>query len=397
MRKVVILGSTGSIGVSTLSVLEQHPEQYQVLALTAATQTEALLQQCLQFKPRYAAMVDTKAAQQLKQLLQQAGSKTEVLAGAEALCQLAADSEADIVMAAIVGAAGLLPTLAAVEHGKTVLLANKEALVMSGELFINKVQQHKATLLPIDSEHNAIFQCLPAALQQQSHNQSIASYGISKLLLTGSGGPFLTTNLAEFAQLTPSQAVAHPNWSMGAKISIDSATMMNKGLEFIEARWLFNCQPDDIEVVIHPQSIIHSMVQYTDGSVLAQLGQPDMRTPIAHALAFPNRMSSPVSPLSFKQMRDFTFTEPEPERYPNLYLAIAACKYGQGATTAINAANEVAVAAFLQQKIRFTDIHRINASCLEQYALSKVCTLEEILQLDQVARRCAEQYIKDNC
>lgn len=397
MRKVVILGSTGSIGVSTLSVLEQHPEHYQVLALTAATQTAALLQQCLQFKPRYAAMVDSKAAQQLKQLLQQAGSKTEVLAGAEALNQLAADSEADIVMAAIVGAAGLLPTLAAVEQGKTVLLANKEALVMSGELFINKVQQHKATLLPIDSEHNAIFQCLPAALQQQSHNQSMASYGISKLLLTGSGGPFLTTNLAEFAQLTPSQAVAHPNWSMGAKISIDSATMMNKGLEFIEARWLFNCQPDDIEVVIHPQSIIHSMVQYTDGSVLAQLGQPDMRTPIAHALAFPNRMSSPVAPLSFKQMRDFTFTEPEPERYPNLYLAIAACKYGQGATTAINAANEVAVAAFLQQKIRFTDIHRINASCLEQYALSKVCTLDEILQLDQVARRCAEQYIKDNC
>lgn len=397
MRKVVILGSTGSIGVSTLSVLEQHPEQYQVLALTAATQTEALFQQCIQFRPRYAAMVDTKAAQQLKQLLQQAGSKTEVLAGAEALSQLASDSEADTVMAAIVGAAGLLPTLAAVEQGKTVLLANKEALVMSGELFINKVQQHKATLLPIDSEHNAIFQCLPAALQQQSHNQSIASYGISKLLLTGSGGPFLTTNLAEFARLTPSQAVAHPNWSMGAKISIDSATMMNKGLEFIEARWLFNCQPDDIEVVIHPQSIIHSMVQYTDGSVLAQLGQPDMRTPIAHALAFPNRMSSPVSPLSFKQMRDFTFTEPEPERYPNLYLAIAACKYGQGATTAINAANEVAVAAFLQQKIRFTDIQRINASCLEQYALSKVSTLEEILQLDQVARRCAEQYIKGYC
>ncbi|CAM3717548.1 1-deoxy-D-xylulose-5-phosphate reductoisomerase [Rheinheimera salexigens] len=397
MRKVVILGSTGSIGVSTLSVLAEHPQQYQVLALTAACQTDKLFAQCMQFQPRYAAMVDIDAAYQLKQLLQQAGSKTEVLAGAEALCQLASDSEADIVMAAIVGAAGLLPTLAAVEQGKTVLLANKEALVMSGELFIKKVQQHQAILLPIDSEHNAIFQCLPAALQQHSYSQSIASYGISKLLLTGSGGPFLTTPLAEFEQLTPSQAVAHPNWSMGAKISVDSATMMNKGLEFIEARWLFNCQPDDIEVVIHPQSIIHSMVQYSDGSVLAQLGQPDMRTPIAHALAFPNRMSSPVPPLSFKQMRDFTFSEPEPERYPNLYLAIAACQYGQGATTALNAANEIAVAAFLQQKIRFTDIHRVNAACLEQFAQTKVCTLEQILQLDQSARHNAEQYIRKHC
>lgn len=397
MRKVVILGSTGSIGVSTLSVLEQHPEQYQVLALTAACQTDKLFEQCLQFQPRYAAMVDIAAAQQLKQLLQQAGSKTEVLAGAEALCQLAANSEADIVMAAIVGAAGLLPTLAAVEQGKTVLLANKEALVMSGELFISKVQQHKATLLPIDSEHNAIFQCLPAALQQHSYSQSIANYGISKLLLTGSGGPFLTTALAEFDQLTPCQAVAHPNWSMGAKISVDSATMMNKGLEFIEARWLFNCQPDDIEVVIHPQSIIHSMVQYSDGSVLAQLGQPDMRTPIAHALAFPKRMASPVAPLNFKQMRDFTFSEPEPERYPNLYLAIAACKYGQGATTALNAANEIAVAAFLQQQIRFTDIHRVNAACLEQFAQTKVSTLEQILQLDQSARDYAEHFIRKHC
>ncbi|MGI5309452.1 1-deoxy-D-xylulose-5-phosphate reductoisomerase [Rheinheimera sp. WS51] len=397
MRNVVILGSTGSIGMSTLSVLEQHPDKYQVFALTAATQTDKLLQQCLEFKPRYAAMVDVTAAQSLKVQLQQAGSKTEVLAGVESLSYVAAASEADIVMAAIVGAAGLLPTLAAVEQGKTVLLANKEALVMSGELFINKVQQHKATLLPIDSEHNAIFQCLPAAMQQQSHSQAIASYGISKLLLTGSGGPFLTTNLADFDQITPNQAVAHPNWSMGAKISVDSATMMNKGLEFIEARWLFNCQPDDIEVVIHPQSIIHSMVQYSDGSVLAQLGQPDMRTPIAHALAFPERMASPVSPLSFKQMRDFTFTQPDRARYPNLYLAITACQYGQGATTAINAANEVAVAAFLKQQIRFTDIYRVNAASLEQFAQTKVCTLDEILQLDQLARQKAEHFIRKHC
>ena len=272
--RVAIAGSTGSIGISTLSVLAAHPEDYQVLALTAATQTDKLLEQCLAVKPRYAAMLDSKAASALATELKLAGSRTEVLSGIDALCQLAAHPDADIVMAAIVGSAGLLPTLAAVEQGKTVLLANKEALVMSGELFISKVKRHGATLLPIDSEHNAIFQCLPAPLQQHTHDQQIADFGISKLLLTGSGGPFLTTALTEFDNITPAQAVAHPNWSMGHKISVDSATMMNKGLEFIEARWLFNCQAADIDVVIHPQSIIHSMVQYTDGSVLAQLGQP---------------------------------------------------------------------------------------------------------------------------
>ena len=394
MRQVVILGSTGSIGISTLSVLAAHPQQYQVLALTAATQTEKLLQQCLAVKPRFAAMLDVQAAQALAAALKQAGSKTEVLTGIDGLCQLAAHPDADIVMAAIVGSAGLLPTLAAVEQGKTVLLANKEALVMSGELFINKVKQHGATLLPIDSEHNAIFQCLPAALQQHTHDQNINDFGISKLLLTGSGGPFLHTPLAEFDRITPEQAVAHPNWSMGHKISVDSATMMNKGLEFIEARWLFNCQADDIDVVIHPQSIIHSMVQYSDGSVLAQLGQPDMRTPIAHALAFPNRIASPVAPLNFKQMRDFTFTEPEPERYPNLYLAIAACAAGQGATTALNAANEVAVQAFLTQQLRFTDIARLNAQCLDHFSGFHVSTLDDILALDLQARHYAQSLLR---
>lgn len=394
MRQVVILGSTGSIGISTLSVLAAHPLQYQVLALTAATQTEKLLQQCLAVKPRFAAMLDGQAAQALAVALQQAGSKTEVLTGIDGLCQLAAHPDADIVMAAIVGSAGLLPTLAAVEQGKTVLLANKEALVMSGELFISKVKRHGATLLPIDSEHNAIFQCLPAALQQHTHDQNINDFGISKLLLTGSGGPFLHTPLAEFDRITPEQAVAHPNWSMGHKISVDSATMMNKGLEFIEARWLFNCQADDIDVVIHPQSIIHSMVQYSDGSVLAQLGQPDMRTPIAHALAFPNRIASPVAPLNFKQMRDFTFTEPEPERYPNLYLAIAACAAGQGATTALNAANEVAVQAFLTQQLRFTDIARLNAQCLDHFSGFHVSTLDDILALDLQARHYAQSLLR---
>ncbi|HEX5791830.1 MAG TPA: 1-deoxy-D-xylulose-5-phosphate reductoisomerase [Rheinheimera sp.] len=394
MRQVVLLGSTGSIGVSTLSVLAAHPQDYQVLALTAATQTDKLLQQCLEVKPRYAAMLDQRAARTLATALNQAGSATEVLSGIDALCQLAAHPDADIVVAAIVGAAGLLPTLAAVEQGKTILLANKEALVMSGELFISKVKRHGATLLPVDSEHNAIFQCLPAGLQQHTHDQSIQDFGISKLLLTGSGGPFLHKPLAEFSTITPEQAVAHPNWSMGQKISVDSATMMNKGLEFIEARWLFNCQADDIEVVIHPQSIIHSMVQYTDGSVLAQLGQPDMRTPIAHALAFPQRIASPVPPLSFKQMRDFTFTEPDAERYPNLYLAIQACEYGQGATTALNAANEVAVDAFLRQQISFTDIAVLNGQCLAYFAHFHVTTLDDILALDQDARQHAQVLLR---
>lgn len=394
MRRVVILGSTGSIGLSTLSVLAQHSQRFEVLALTAASQVDKLLAQCLQFKPRYAAMLDAKAAGELSFQLKQAGSATEVLSGHAALCQLAAHPDADIVMAAIVGAAGLLPTLAAVEQGKTVLLANKEALVMSGELFINKVKQHGATLLPIDSEHNAIFQCLPAALQQHTHDQRIQDFGISKLLLTGSGGPFLTTPLSAFADITPAQAVAHPNWSMGQKISVDSATMMNKGLEFIEARWLFNCAAEDIEVVIHPQSIIHSMVQYTDGSVLAQLGQPDMRTPIAHALAFPQRIASPVAPLNFKQLCDFTFTEPEPERYPNLYLAIEACRAGQGATTALNAANELAVAAFLAGNIRFTDIVRVNSASLQQFAGFRVSTLDDIVALDQQARLSAQASLR---
>lgn len=394
MRQVVILGSTGSIGVSTLSVLAQHPDEYKVLALTAHSQTDKLFEQCLQFQPQFAAMSDAAAGKVLKTRLREAGCDTQVLVGTETLCQLAAHEDADIVMAAIVGAAGLLPTLAAVEQGKTVLLANKEALVMSGELFIQRVKQHGATLLPIDSEHNAIFQCLPAALQQHTHDQQLTDFGISKLLLTGSGGPFLTTPLAEFASITPAQAVAHPNWSMGQKISVDSATMMNKGLEFIEARWLFNCAADDIEVVIHPQSIIHSMVQYTDGSVLAQLGQPDMRTPIAHALAFPKRMASPVSPLSFRQMRDFTFTEPQPERYPNLYLAIAACRHGQGATTALNAANEVAVAAFLGGQLGFIDIARLNESCLNHFAGFRVSTLDDIVELDFLARQHARSTLR---
>ena len=394
MRTLVILGATGSIGCNTLDVVAKHPDHYQVLGLTGATQVDKLFVQIQQFKPRYAVMTDATAASQLSQLVKDANLPTEVWSGAQALCDLAAHSDADIVMAAIVGAAGLLPTLAAVEQGKTVLLANKEALVMSGELFINKVQQHGATLLPIDSEHNAIFQCLPSALQQNTATQKLSDYGISKLLLTGSGGPFLRKDLREFASITPAQAVAHPNWVMGQKISVDSATMMNKGLEFIEARWLFNCAADDIQVVIHPQSIIHSMVQYTDGSVLAQLGQPDMRTPIAHALAFPQRIQTNVKPLNFFELADFSFSKPESQRYPNLYLAITACGYGQGATTALNAANEITVAAFLAGQIRFTEIAQLNEKALERFASIKAPDLESILGLDQQARAYMQDQLK---
>jgi 1-deoxy-D-xylulose-5-phosphate reductoisomerase len=394
MRTLVILGATGSIGCNTLDVVAMHPDDYQVLGLTGATQVDKLFAQIQQFKPRYAVMTDVQAADKLRQLVKDANLPTEVWAGAGALCDLAAHPDADMVMAAIVGAAGLLPTLAAVEQGKIVLLANKEALVMSGELFIHKVQQYGATLLPIDSEHNAIFQCLPAQLQQNTATQKLADFGISKLLLTGSGGPFLRKDLADFSSITPAQAVAHPNWVMGQKISVDSATMMNKGLEFIEARWLFNCAADDIQVVIHPQSIIHSMVQYTDGSVLAQLGQPDMRTPIAHALAYPHRIQTHVKPLNFFELADFSFSKPEPARYPNLYLAIAACCYGQGATTALNAANEMTVAAFLAGQIRFTDIARLNEKALERFATIKAPDLESILGLDQQARAYMQDQLK---
>lgn len=394
MRQLVILGSTGSIGGSTLDVVRQHPNRFSVLALTAGRQIDKLLAQCLEFKPRFVAVLQEADARQLRQQLANAGCQTQVLSGDNAFAELAAHPDADVVMAAIVGAAGLLPTLAAVKQGKTVLLANKEALVMTGELFINAVIEHQATLLPIDSEHNAIFQCLPPALQQHSYQGDIAKAGIAKILLTGSGGPFRQTELSLFDQITPAQAVAHPNWSMGQKISVDSATMMNKGLEFIEARWLFNCQPEDIEVVLHPQSIIHSMVQYTDGSVLAQLGNPDMRTPIAHALAFPERIASPAKPLDFFQIANFTFEKPDPARYPCLQLAIEACRYGQGATTALNAANEIAVAAFLQQQIRFTAIAQLNALCLAQFAHSKAVSLEDILQLDQQSRQFARDLLR---
>jgi 1-deoxy-D-xylulose-5-phosphate reductoisomerase len=390
MQKVSILGATGSIGKSTLDVLLKHPELFSVYALTANNNIEVLLQMARLCSPEYVVIADPTQFKQAKKLFSDGQLTCEVLAGHEALAQVASASEVDVVMAAIVGAAGLMSTLAAVEAGKKVLLANKESLVMSGDLFIQTANQYNAQILPIDSEHNAIFQCLPTEFKYGD----LSSSGISRILLTGSGGPFLTTPLNELHHVTPDQACAHPNWDMGRKISVDSATMMNKGLEFIEARWLFGLKASDIQIVLHPQSIIHSMVQYIDGSVLAQMGNPDMRTPIAHALAFPERIESGVPPLDFNQLASFTFTEPETERYPNLALAIQASSAGQYATTTINAANEVAVEAFLQGQISFMQIAQVNEECLQQTSSHSLNTIEAVLESDKSARRLSINIIE---
>lgn len=395
MRNLVILGASGSIGQSTLKVLRHNPGRWQVLALTAARSVDAMLRDCLEFSPRFAVMVDEEAARELESRLKTHGSQTRVMSGPAALCEVAAHPDAHSVMAAIVGAAGLAPTMAAVRAGKRILLANKEALVMSGAFFMEAVREHGAELLPIDSEHNAIFQCLPTAIQRQPGFCDLAAAGISKILLTGSGGPFRYTEVSELAKVTPAQAIAHPNWSMGAKISVDSATMINKGLEYIEARWLFNAAPEQIQVVIHPQSVIHSMVQYKDGSVLAQLGNPDMCTPIAHALAYPNRIPSGVEPLDFFSVGEFSFIRPDYDRYPCLALAINACQKGQAATTALNAANEEAVAAFLAERIGFMDIARINEAVMLALENSAVSSLDDLFALDGAARARAHHLIEE--
>lgn len=395
MQNLVILGASGSIGQSTLKVLRHNPGRWQVLALTAARSVDAMLRDCLEFSPRFAVMVDEGAASDLAGRLKAHGSTTRVLSGQAALCDVAAHPDAHSVMAAIVGAAGLAPTMAAVRAGKRILLANKEALVMSGAFFMEAVREHGAELLPIDSEHNAIFQCLPVDVQRQPGFCDLAGAGISKILLTGSGGPFRYADVGELHHVTPAQAIAHPNWSMGAKISVDSATMMNKGLEYIEARWLFNAAPEQIQVVIHPQSVIHSMVQYKDGSVLAQLGNPDMCTPIAHALAYPERIESGVEPLDFFSVGEFSFIRPDYERYPCLALAMSACQQGQGATTSLNAANEEAVAAFLAERIGFMDIARVNESVTAELGSSAAGSLADLIALDGTARARAQQLIKE--
>ncbi|VEI77840.1 1-deoxy-D-xylulose 5-phosphate reductoisomerase [Mannheimia haemolytica] len=393
MKKLVILGSTGSIGKSTLSVVEHNPNQYEVFALVGGKNVELMLEQCRQYQPTFAAMDDEKAAQALKTALATLGAKTEVLAGQAAICELAAHPEVDMVMAAIVGAAGLLPTLSAVKAGKTVLLANKESLVTCGQIFIDEARKSGAKLLPVDSEHNAIFQSLPPEAQQKVGFCSLSELGVSKIILTGSGGPFRIKPLNEFDSITPAQAVAHPNWSMGKKISVDSATMMNKGLEYIEARWLFNASADEIEIIIHPQSIIHSMVRYIDGSVIAQMGNPDMCTPIAHTMAYPNRINAGVPPLDFFKLKELTFIEPDFARYPNLKLAIEAFAEGQYATTAMNAANEVAVEAFLNEQIRFTDIVNVNRTVVENIAPIQVSEIADVLHIDKLARELAKQAV----
>ena len=393
MQYLTILGSTGSIGRSTLDIVRRHPERFAVTALTANKDVTQMVADCLEFRPSFAVMADDASALLLRNALASHRLTIEVLSGCNALCQVAAHSSVDIVMAAIVGAAGLLPAMAAIEQGKTVLLANKEALVMSGRLFMDAAQRYGAHILPVDSEHNAIFQCLPKDAQSTLGRCDLLAAGVDKILLTGSGGPFRYTPLDEMSSVTPEQAITHPNWSMGRKISVDSATMMNKGLEFIEAKWLFNAAPEQIQVIIHPQSVIHSMVQYRDGSVLAQMGQPDMRTPIAHALGFPERVASGVGALDFSRIGELSFLPVDFTRYPCLKLAIEACWAGQGATTALNAANEIAVDAFLGGKIGFTDIYRVVAEVLTALKYDNVNDLDTILTIDSEARHAAQQQI----
>lgn len=383
-RGITVLGATGSIGVSTLNVVALHPQRYKVVALTGNTQVERLFEQCVRFVPQKAVMLDADAAAQLEARIRAAGLPTEVLSGLEGLTQVARLPEVEVVMAAIVGAAGLLPTLEAVRAGKRVLLANKEPLVMSGQVFMQEVRRAGAELLPIDSEHNAIFQCMPAATDRA---------GVRKIMLTCSGGPFRQTAVEALARVTPEQACAHPNWAMGRKISVDSATLMNKGLEVIEACWLFAVPPGQVEVVVHPQSVIHSMVEYLDGSVLAQMGNPDMRTPIAHALAWPERIESGVASLDLYTVGRLDFEPPDTGRFPCLRLAYEAAARGGTAPAVLNAANEVAVQSFLDRRIGFLDIPRVIEKTLSLVTAHDDVRLATILAEDARARAVAAETI----
>jgi len=389
MKGLCVLGSTGSIGVSTLDVAGRHPDQYRVIALTANGNWERLAEQCEAFRPAYAVMIDPGQADRLKAALKaKSVTETQVLTGTKALEEVSTLPEVDSVMAAIVGAAGLLPTLAAARAGKTILLANKEALVMSGPLFMTAVVNSGAALLPIDSEHNAIFQCMPA--QYRAGHQASE---VRRILLTASGGPFLRKALNELHDVTPDQAVAHPNWVMGRKISVDSATMMNKGLELIEACLLFNTPADKVQVVVHPQSVIHSMVDYVDGTVLAQMGCPDMRIPIAHAMAWPERFSSGAEPLDLFQVKRLDFEAPDFERFPCLQRAYDAVRAGESMPAILNAANEIAVASFLDGRIRFTAIPDVIKYAMDTVENLKATDIDAVLEADAVARRVAEAYI----
>lgn len=387
-RHLTILGSTGSIGDSTLDVVARHADKFCVWALTANQNSEKLFAQCLQFQPRYAVMLDPDCADDLDTKIRASGLDTVVLAGVESLEYVASLPEIDTVMAAIVGAAGIRPTLAAARAGKQILLANKETLVMAGGIFMDTVKKHQASLLPIDSEHNAIFQSLP-----HQFNADLASSGVRRILLTASGGPFRQTRLTELVSVTPEQACAHPNWVMGRKISVDSATMMNKGLEVIEAHWLFNAEPDQIQVVVHPQSVIHSMVEYVDGSVLAQLGNPDMRTPIAHALCYPERMESGVPSLNLFDIARLEFETPDFERFPCLRLAYEALAAKGNMPAIMNAANEVAVESFLDGKMPFLAIPEMIEQVMQTSPWQEMTTLDEVLAADASARESAREWL----
>ena len=390
-QQVTVLGATGSVGLSTLDVIARHPDLYQVFALTGFTRQSELLALCIKHTPQFAVLPTQEAARKLQDDLAVAGLDTRVLVGEGGLCEVASHSQVDTVLAAIVGAAGLRPTMAAVEAGKKVLLANKEALVMSGALFMQAVRQSGAVLLPIDSEHNAIFQCLPV-----DYTRGLVPVGVRRILLTGSGGPFRQTPLDQLSDVTPEQACAHPNWSMGRKISVDSASMVNKGLELIEACWLFDARPDQIEVVIHPQSVIHSMVDYVDGSVLAQLGNPDMRTPIAHALAWPARIDSGVAPLDLFSIARLDFEAPDEQRFPCLRLARQAAEAGNSAPAMLNAANEVAVQAFLDRRIRYPEIASMIDEVLNHEPVVALADLGAVFEVDSKARVLAEQWLGRN-
>ena len=388
IRHLTILGSTGSIGVSTLDVVTRHPNRFQIIALTANHSIEKMLEQCRLFRPRYAVMLDKGSGEKLQMAIREAGIATEVMWGVESLEKVASLPEVDTVMAAIVGAAGIRPTFAAARAGKQVLLANKETLVMAGRIFMDVVKQHHATLLPIDSEHNAIFQSLP-----HHFTGDLAAVGVRRILLTASGGPFRQSSLASLEQVTPEQACAHPNWVMGKKISVDSATMMNKGLEVIEAHWLFNAAPEKIQVVIHPQSVIHSMVEYVDGSVLAQLGNPDMRTPIAHALGLPDRIETEVASLDMFKIGRLNFEAPDFKRFPCLGLAYQALAAGGSTPAILNAANEVAVESFLKRRMPFTAIPIMIEQVMQSVSRKDIASLEDVLEADREARETAHDWL----
>lgn len=394
MKKLAVLGATGSIGASTLSVCRNNPELYEIALLVASSSVNEMLKLCLEFKPKYVYMSESKVHKKLLKSLDENSLSCQLLNNETELLQLLSSCEIDSVMAAIVGSAGLKTTLAAVHAGKEIFLANKEALVMSGALFIDAVTKSGAKLWPVDSEHNAIFQALSSDLQNTIGNCDLSGGGVSKILLTGSGGPFLTYPIEKFSEITPEQAVKHPNWSMGRKISIDSATMMNKGLEYIEARWLFNASADQLKVIIHPQSAIHSMVQYQDGSVIAQMGNADMRVPIAHVMGGGQRIESGVGEFDFFSATNFSFFKPDHERYPCLQLAIDACYQGQQATTTLNAANEIAVQAFLDQKIKFTQIPQLVERVLTDNVTQQVNSIDHLFDIDAQARHDALQIIK---